>query len=149
MPLMLTVICPLCFLCLPTFYMFLTSMILKKATLMLDLFVLLYPGIVTRPIAVLLFSVSYGVVFYCIFFCRKISVFPSPRMSCVTMLPALWLAKGSLQRPSINYDKQRVSSVLFYPSIKMFIHTIFIPYMTLTGCFLSQSSAESLWLMIL
>lgn len=33
-------------------------MILKKAKLMLDMFVLLYPGIVTRPIAVLMFYVS-------------------------------------------------------------------------------------------
>lgn len=48
--------------------------------------------------------------------CRKISAFLSRPTSCVTMLPALWLAKDNWQRPSINYDKQKVGAVLLPPS---------------------------------
>lgn len=44
-------------------------------------------------------------------FCRKFRVYLSQTMSCVTMLPVLWLAKENWRRPSTNYDKQRVSAV--------------------------------------
>lgn len=46
--------------------------------------------------------------------CRKILAFPSRPTSCVTILPALWLAKDSWQRPSINYDKQKVGAARLF-----------------------------------
>lgn len=50
--------------------------------------------------------------------CRKILAFPSRPTSCVTILPALWLAKDSWQRPSINYDKQKVGAARFFSFLR-------------------------------